>query len=125
VREFVPLRAVVAVVEDDTSSRKTLLRVLRAGGFDAREYTSAEHYLASPPRPSPVGLLLDMNLGGMSGLELQKRLQTSGSTVPVIVITGRDDPRTEEESWRLGCRAYLHKPCDASAILDILRSLPE
>ena len=56
-----PLRAVVAVVEDDTSSRKTLLRVLRAGGFDAREYTSAEHYLASPPRPSPVGLLLDMS----------------------------------------------------------------
>jgi FixJ family two-component response regulator len=113
----------VAIVEDDPSSRRTLLRVLRAGGFRALVYESAEDYLASPPDPPPIGLLLDMHLGAMSGLELQQRLRDDGSRVPVIVITGLDDGRCEEESRRLGCLAYLHKPCDAAAILTLLAQL--
>jgi len=113
----------VAIVEDDPSSRKTLLRVLHAGGYEPVVYESAEDYLAAPPNPAPLGLLLDMNLAGMSGLELQQRLNTQGSTVPVIVITGIDDPDNEREARRLGCRAYFQKPCDASAILTILKQL--
>jgi FixJ family two-component response regulator len=113
----------VAIVEDDPSSRKTLIRVLRAGGFVALEYESAEDYLAAPPDPLPIGLVLDMNLGGMSGLELQQRLRAIGSTVPVIVVTGIDNPRREAEARRLGCLSYLRKPCDAAAILAILQSI--
>src|SRR5262245_13592090 len=113
----------VAIVEDDPSSRKTLLRVLQAGGFEPVIYENAEDYLKSPPIPAPMGLLLDMNLGGMSGLDLQAALNSRGSTVPVIVITGVDDPDFERESRRLGCLEYFHKPCDASAILGILNSL--
>ncbi len=84
---------------------------------------SADESRLRPRLPSPIGLLLDINLDGMSGLELQQHLRTTGSTLPVIVITGTDDPRYEAESRRLGCYAYLHKPCDAGEILDILRSI--
>jgi FixJ family two-component response regulator len=113
----------VAIVEDDPSSRKTLRRVLHAGGFEALVYESGEDYLASPPDPPPVGLLLDMHLGAMSGLELQQHLRNRGSTVPVIVVTGLHDASCEAESRRLGCLAYLHKPCDAAVILGLLRTL--
>lgn len=115
--------SLVVVIEDDRASQKTLGRVLRAGGFDAAIYASAEEFLASPPPSAPIGLLLDLHLGGMSGLDLQQRLRNEGSTVPVIFITAFDDPRSREQAERLGCVAYLRKPCEAETILSLLRGL--
>lgn len=115
----------VVVIEDDSASQKTLARVLRAGGFDAAIYASAEEFLASPPRSSPIGLLLDIHLGGMSGLDLQRQLKRNGSTMPVIIITAFDDARSREQAERLGCVAYLRKPCEAETILAVLRPLTE
>jgi FixJ family two-component response regulator len=114
---------IVAVVEDDAGSRKTLGRVLRAGGFDADLYESAEDFLAARRDPTTIGLLLDVHLGGMSGLELQERLNAQGSTLPVIVMTGIDDPRLENAARHLGCRAFLRKPCEAETIISLLRTL--
>ena len=68
-------------------------------------------------------MLLDVHLGGMSGLELQRRLRKEGSTLPVIIITAFDDPRSREQAERLGCVAYLRKPCEATTILGYLRDL--
>ena len=113
----------VVVVEDDPASQKTLTRVLRAGGFDAATYASAEEYLSSPPASRPIGMLLDVHLGGMSGLDLQRRLRMAGSTLPVIIITAFDDPRGREQAERLGCVAYLRKPCEAETVLAVLRPL--
>jgi FixJ family two-component response regulator len=113
----------VAVVEDDPASQKTLARVLRAGGYEAAIYGSAEDFLSSPPPSPPIGLLLDMHLGGMSGLDLQRRLKNQGSTIPVIIITAFDDARGRERAERLGCVAYLRKPCEAETILELLRGL--
>ena len=113
----------VVVVEDDLASQKTLARVLRAGGYDAATYTSAEEFLSSPPQASPIGLLLDVHLGGMSGLELQRKLRTEGSTIPVIIITAFDDARSRQQAERLGCVAYLRKPCAAETILALLSQL--
>ena len=113
----------VVVIEDDLASQKTLVRVLRAGGYAAAAYASAEEFLASPPQSSPIGLLLDVHLGGMSGLDLQRRLRNEGSSVPVIIITAFDDPRGREQAERLGCVAYLRKPCEAQTILTLLRGL--
>jgi FixJ family two-component response regulator len=110
----------VVVIEDDLASQKTLARVLRAGGYDAATYASAEEYLSSPPQSAPIGLLLDVHLGGMSGLDLQRRLKHDGSTVPVIIITAFDDARSREQAERLGCVAYLRKPCAAETILALL-----
>jgi FixJ family two-component response regulator len=113
----------VVVIEDDLASQKTLVRVLRAGGYDSATYDSAEDFLASPPRSSPIGLLLDVHLGGMSGLDLQRRLRNEGSTLPIIIITAFDDARSREQAERFGCVAYLRKPCAAETILDLLRRL--
>lgn len=113
----------VVVIEDDLASQKTLTRVLRAGGYAAATYASAEEFLASPPRSAPIGLLLDVHLGGMSGLDLQRRLKKEGSTLPVIIITAFDDARSREQAERLGCVAYLRKPCAAETILALLRHL--
>ena len=113
----------VAVVEDDPASQKTLARVLRAGGYEAALYASAEEFLSSPPQSSPIGLLLDVHLSGMSGLDLQRRLRNEGSTIPVIIITAFDDARSREQAERAGCVAYLRKPCEAETILALLRRL--
>jgi FixJ family two-component response regulator len=118
----VPL-PLVAVVEDDLASQKTLARVLRAGGYEAAIYASAEEFLSRPPHSSPIGLLLDMHLGGMSGLDLQRRLRNDGSTIPVIIITAFDDARSREQAERVGCVAYLRKPCEAGTILALLGRL--
>jgi FixJ family two-component response regulator len=115
----------VVVIEDDIASQKTLARVLRAGGFDAATYASAEDYLTSPPQAHPIGLLLDVHLGGMSGLDLQRRLRQEGSTIPIIIITAFDDARGRQQAERLGCVAYLRKPCAAETILALLRGLTD
>jgi FixJ family two-component response regulator len=115
----------VAVVEDDPASQKTLARVLRAGGYEAALYASAEEFLSSPPQSAPIGLLLDVHLGGMSGLDLQRRLRNEGSTIPVIIITAFDDARSREQAERAGCVAYLRKPCEAETILALLHRLAQ
>jgi len=117
------LEPLVVVVEDDAASRKTLGRVLRAGGFEEAMYESAEAYLQSPPVSDPIALLLDVNLEGMSGIDLLRRLRSAGSTVPVVIITAYDNPRARDEAERLGGVAYLRKPCEAETILTIVRTL--
>ena len=110
----------VVVIEDDPASQKALARVLRAGGYEPETYASAEEFLSSPPDSVPIGLLLDVHLGGMSGLDLQRRLRNQGSTLPVIIITAFDDAWSREEAEELGCVAYLRKPCEAETILALL-----
>jgi FixJ family two-component response regulator len=116
-------KRLVVVIEDDSASQKTLARVLRAGGYEPATYASAEAFLADPPSIPPLGLLLDVHLGGMSGLELQRRLKSEGSNLPVIIITAFDDARSREQAERLGCVAYLRKPCEAGTILALLDHL--
>jgi FixJ family two-component response regulator len=84
---------------------------------------SAEDFLAAGRDPETIGILLDLQLTGMSGLELQRRLNMAGSTLPVIVITGTEHPRLERLSRGLGCYAFLRKPCEAETILSVLRTL--
>ena len=115
--------SLVVVIEDDPGSQKTLARVLRTGGYEAAIYRSAEDFLSSSPESPPIGLLLDVHLGGMSGLDLQRRLRNEGSTIPVIIITAFDDARSREQAERLGCVAYLRKPCEAETILSLLDQL--
>jgi len=113
----------VVVIEDDPASQVTLARVLRAGGYEAAVYGSAEAYLSSPPASLPIGMVLDVHLGAMSGIDLHRHLRTEGSLLPVIIITAFDDGRAREQAERLGCVAYLRKPCEAETILALLHTL--
>jgi FixJ family two-component response regulator len=85
-------------------------------------YASAEEFLAAPPRGA-LCLLLDLQLGGMSGFELLRGLRAEGSTLPVIVNTARDDAEAHREAEQLGCIAYLPKPYSGLELVSFLRTL--
>jgi len=81
----------VAVVEDDGSLCRSLSRLLEASGYHPVGYHSAEEFLADSNRPIFQCLVLDIQLGGISGLELNERLAASGSTTPVIFLTALEN----------------------------------
>lgn len=117
------LPPLVAVVEDDSQTLTALGRLLKARGYDVIGYSSAETFLSSPPARPPLCLVLDMQLGGMSGLDLQRRLNALGSSLPIVVLTGNDDPRIRSESRRLGCVEFLTKESDSDRLPSVLQSL--
>jgi FixJ family two-component response regulator len=112
----------IAVVEDDADERVALGRVLHASGFDVKSYASAEDYLASE-ETEPLCLLLDLQLGSTSGLDLLRGLRTGGSTLPIIILTGSDDGHSRSEAEQLGCTAYLRKPFEGRSLVTLLRTL--
>lgn len=117
------LPPLVVVVENDHATLKALGRVLRAGGFEAATYGCVEEFLTSPPARPAKCLVIDMQLGELSGLDLQRRLNDMGSTVPVIVMTAFEDPRVRAEARRLGCVAYFDKGSDIDEVLAVVSSL--
>lgn len=111
---------VVAIVEDDAAMRKSIGRLLDAGGYSPNAFASAEEFLQSAIIDSAVGLVLDIHLPGISGIELRRHLRAAGSTLPVIFITAFDDDATRAEALAAGCVEYLQKPFDASRLTDAL-----
>lgn len=114
-------KPVVAVVENDAAMLKALERLLRATGFATELYASAELFLERAPG-SPVGcLILDIDLGGLSGIELQQRLVASGQAPPIIFVTSQVDAAFREKAEAFGCVAYLRKPFESQELLHALQ----
>ncbi|NKK97535.1 response regulator [Rhizobium leguminosarum] len=111
------LRRTVAVVDDDASLRRSLGRLLNAYGFLAVEYESAEAFLARDPKTAIDCLVLDIDLGGMSGIDLQRRLKAEGTTLPVIFITALETGSVKAEAEKVGCVAYLQKQFSGAALI--------
>src|SRR5271168_3636903 len=88
----------VAVVDDDESVCRSVGRLLRAAGFQPITYASAESFLADKKRPQFGCLVLDIQLGAMSGLELARKLVADGGHIPIIFITAHDDPEARAEA---------------------------
>ena len=105
----------VTVIDDDPTMLKAIERLLRVKGFDVETFASAEAFLAGPGTASC--LVLDIHLGGMSGIELRRRLVASGARPPTIFITAVDDEATHKEAMEAGCVAYLRKPFLASLLI--------
>lgn len=115
----------VAVVEDDPSMRRSIERLLNAYDLTTQSYASAEEFLGSGGADTASCLVLDIHLGGMSGLELRARLTALESTIPVIFITAIDDQKLESQAIESGCFAFLKKPFDAALLIDAInKSLP-
>jgi len=115
---MVKTRHRIAVVDDDESVRKALQRLLRASDLDADTFASAHDFLASLPHaPLPDCLVLDLQMPGTSGLDLQRQLVRTGPVVPTIVITGHDEPGMEARCLAAGASAYLRKPLEAGKLL--------
>ena len=108
----------VAVVDDDASVRRALTRLLQSAGLRVLTCASATEFLATGISSAPDCVILDIHLGGMSGLELLSRLRESGLSLPVLIITAHDDAQTREAAAQAGCTAYLRKPLDAKTLLE-------
>ena len=117
-QEMVPQAKIVAVVEDDASMLTGIERLLWAHGFGTEAYTSAEAYLDRMAASRATCLVIDIHLGGISGIELRRRLAASGSTHAVIFMTAVDNELTRKEAMAAGCVAYLPKPFPANLLLD-------
>ena len=113
----------VAVVDDDESLCRSLSRLLRASDIQAVTYTSAEAFLADTERPRFDCLVLDIQLGGMSGIELARQLSDLADPTPIIFITAHDDEEIWEEAMAACGAAYFRKSDCGADVLGAIRQL--
>jgi FixJ family two-component response regulator len=111
----------VALIDDDGAVRKALARVLRSAGFTVMAFESAEEFLAHSPGAPPDCLILDVNLTGMSGVELSQTLLERGVAISTVFITAGDDARTREALASAGVHTWLRKPIDRSTVIETVR----
>jgi FixJ family two-component response regulator len=112
---------VVAIVDDDPSVLKGLKRLLHTCGFKTEVFNSGEAFLDRDSESEPACVVLDIHLGGISGIETRRRLAAKGSTVPVIYMTALDTATIRSEATASGCAAFLQKPFSGSALIDSIR----
>jgi FixJ family two-component response regulator len=110
------IEAVIHVVDDDPSVRTAVTRLLNCAGLTAKSYASAKDFLVADPFASPGCLLLDLELPGPSGLDLQHVLQRLGSQMPVIFISAHHDIPKTVMAIKAGACDFLLKPIDAQAL---------
>jgi len=111
----------VAVVDDDESLCRSMGRFLRSAGMQTVTYTSAEALLDDSKRPRFDCLLLDIQLAGISGVELKRRLAAVKDPTPVIFLTAYDEPQVRAQAMAAGCAGYFHKTDPGEQLLDAIR----
>ena len=111
----------VAILDDDESLRRCLSRILLANGINVRAFSSAESYLSQVGDSMPRCMVLDIQLGGLSGFELQQRLRDEGREPPIIFITGMVDVPAEHLKARSGKGGHLRKPFDMMSFLQLVQ----
>lgn len=111
----------IAVVDDDESLCRSMSRLLRAAQFQPITYPSAEAFLADTKRPKFDCLLLDIQLKGMSGLDLSRRLSAVKDATPVVFITAHDDPDVRAQAEASDCAGYFRKTDSGADILAAVR----
>jgi FixJ family two-component response regulator len=107
---------VVAIVDDDATVRAGMAEFMASVGCATELYASAEAFLGRAATSGAVCLILDIQLGGMSGLELGRQLSALGFAFPIIFISGSDDPAHRREATEIGCVAFLRKPFRAELL---------
>ncbi len=113
---------IVAVVDDDQSVCSGVQRFLRSVGLTSTTFTSGESFLASLATTAPDCVVLDVRMPVMTGIEVQRRMRESGSSVPVIFISADEKIEQRNEALASGGFAYLRKPFDGQALVDVILS---
>ena len=111
---------VIAIVDDEQALLKAIERLLTARGFAPQGFNSAEAFLDSHAAKDAACLVLDIHLGGMSGIELLRRLNAVRSKLPVIFITAADNEAVHREAMEAGCVAFLRKPFQAHSLISAI-----
>src|ERR1700746_775260 len=113
--------ALVYVVDDDLSVRNGLENLLRSAGFTVRTYSSAQEFLASSRADLPSCLLLDVQLPGLSGLDLQQELAKGDVQIPIIFITGHGDIPMSVRAMKAGALEFFTKPFKEKDLLEAVQ----
>ena len=106
-------KKLIAVIDDDAGLRKSLKALLEALEYEVETFDSAEAFLSAAPRSIAICLVLDIELGLTSGIELARQLAAEGFKYPIIFITGRDHDEVRSRARRAGGVAFLLKPFPA------------
>jgi FixJ family two-component response regulator len=115
-----PTPPLVFIVDDDSSVRKGLARLVRAAGFDVETFASAREFLTRPRCDGPSCLVLDVRMPGLSGLDLQETLAIAGQRVSIVFITGFPDVRARVRAMKGGAIDFLSKPVNDKDLLDAI-----
>ena len=115
----------IAIVDDDTSVRKSTRRLVRSLGYRAETFASAEEFLESDQATDTACLILDVRMPRIDGLELQRRLADSDPRIPIVFITAQASEDEEQRALRAGAVAFLRKPVGKEALLAVLRGVLE
>jgi FixJ family two-component response regulator len=114
------MKSWVGIVDDDVSIRIALARALRGNGIRVETFASAEEYLHRSVQGEPECVVLDIDLGEVSGFDLYDRLVSEGTAPPTVFITGRDDMFRRRPASTCAC-GFLRKPFDTRALMALLR----
>ena len=111
----------ISVIEDDHSVREAIETLLQSAGMQCQSFGSAEQFLAEFIPCQEDTIVLDLNLPGISGCDLLKKIDAQTNKFRIIVTTAFDDPVSRELCRQYGVLAYLRKPVDGVALIDIIR----
>ena len=115
----------VAVVDDDDMMRAALVGLLKSAGLHAQAFASADEFLKSGHQHDTACLITDIRMPGMSGLELQAKLNADHCKIPTIFITAHGDAKMRMQAMRAGAVEFLAKPFDDEALLESVRAALE
>lgn len=110
----------ISVIDDDASLREALCGLLRSLGYRARDFASAEDFLAGNGASESACIVTDIHMPGLSGIALKERLSQEGVQAPVIMITGRGEPALRERAFASGAHCVLSKPFTPEALTDCI-----
>jgi FixJ family two-component response regulator len=116
---------VIAIVDDDEAVRVALEGLLRSAGLTARAFESAENFLESAQQLKTACLIADIRMPGMTGLELQAKLNAEHCRIPIIFITAHGDAQMRMQALRAGAVEFLAKPFNDEALLESVRAALE
>ena len=111
----------VAIIDDDAAVRVALEGLLRSAGLSARTFASAEEFIGSGQQFQTACLIADIRMPGMSGLELQAKLNAEHCRIPIVFITAHGDAQMRMQALRAGAVEFLAKPFNDEALLEIVR----
>jgi len=117
--------AVIAIVDDDASVQRGLQRLVRSAGWKVETFASAQEFLARSRTELPNCVLLDLQLPGLSGLDLQKRMAEVGLEIPIVFLTGHGNIPVSVQAMKAGAVQFLTKPVDEQELLQAIEEAVE
>ena len=117
-----PSPLVIAIVDDDEAVRRSLRRLLLSLSYQPLAFASGEEFLAELGKAKPDCVAMDQHMPSLNGLDVLERMRSEGRGVPVIIVTGFDQPGLRQKCLEAGAADYLVKPLQASAVFTAIRA---